>query len=366
MDMTFPTFAESVAGVRIEISNLPHLECAACARRYLTEGAIFAIVELHRQATAKGTDLIRVKRQKRQPDYKFTDVPFLIDADDYYYLPGLQRQFDPGFLTPVFLNRTVLSKFHTLPGYAVRFASRSYGTIDMGVDDIPFGVNRRGKVIMWLGDIAKLPEPEQFYLRSENVPSDHSIGSEFYDGQISCIFTQPPLEAVAINERSRLATSFRAAFAAKLFHLDDELVDTIAGFTPPVVDTEKERKHVFDCLNRIFVESLDNSTLEKLIKARGLQPAGSGSLKRLQVILETKRPGAAVSKALSPFFVIYDLRVAYSHLTSAGKRQELLDTCADRLKLRRTASLDELFRALLGQLIASMTTLNMLLRTAAP
>lgn len=37
---------------------------------------------------------------------------------------------------------------------------------------------------MWLGDIARLPDAEQYYLRSENIDSDHSIGSEFYDGQI--------------------------------------------------------------------------------------------------------------------------------------------------------------------------------------
>jgi len=304
-----------------------------------------------------------VKRSKRQPNYKFTDVPFLIDADDYCYIPGLQRTFDVGFLTPVFFNKRVLSKFDTLPGYQVRFASQSYGAIDFGDGDIAFGINRRGKVIMWLGDVAKLPEPEQFYLRSENVPSDHSIGSEFYDGQISCIFTKPPMEAVAIAARTALAVAFEAAYSEKLFHLDDELVQTIAAFAAPIVDTEKERKNTFDNLNRIFVESLNNATFEKLVKSLALHPASSGSLKRLQAILEKKDAGGAVAKALSPFFVIYDLRVAYSHLTSARKRQELLDTSVDRLSLSRAAPLEQLYSACLSQMIASISALKLLLES---
>jgi hypothetical protein len=56
-------------------------------------------------------------------------------------------------------------------------ASTTYGTIYASI--IAFGINKHGKLVMWLGDIAKLPESEQYYLRSENVASDHCKGSEF-------------------------------------------------------------------------------------------------------------------------------------------------------------------------------------------
>lgn len=361
MDLIFPVFSERVSGVQLEISNLPHLECRTCTQSYLATNSIVAIMELHRQAVEKHSDFVRVNRQKREADYKFTDVPFLVDADDYHYIPGLFRSFEAGFLTPLFFNKTVLSKFDTLPGYGVRFASQSYGTIDMGEAYIPFGINRHGKVIIWLGDVAKLPDTEQFYLRSENVPSDHSIGSQFYDGQISCIFTDPPIEAVAIEGRSALEKGFEAAFSARLFHLDDELVDTIARLAPPVVDTEKERKQTFDNLNRIFVESLDNAGLGKLVKTQGVVPASTGSLKRLQAILEKKDASGAVATALSPFFVINDLRIAYSHLTSASRKRELLDTATDRLEIEKNASLDALYSKLLVQIVASMDNLKSLL-----
>lgn len=186
MELSFRKYSENVSGVQIEISNFPQLRCPDCRNLCLPDRSILMIVELHRQAIAKGSDRVKINRNKKAVDYKFTAVPFLIDADDYYYIPGLFRSFDLGFLTPLFFNRTVLSKFDTLPGYKVRFASQSYGTIDMQESSISFGINRHGKIILWLGDVAKLPDTEQYYLRSENVPSDHAIGSEFYDGQIEC------------------------------------------------------------------------------------------------------------------------------------------------------------------------------------
>jgi hypothetical protein len=65
-----------------------------------------------------------------------------------------------------------------------------------------------------------------------------------------------------ITGRTELDQAFEVRFKAKLYHLDKELIDTIAALTPPVVDTEKERTHIFDSLTRIFIESMDNGKLE--------------------------------------------------------------------------------------------------------
>lgn len=309
----------------------------------LTDGGAFAILELHKQAIDKNSLNVYVNRNKRTDDFEFSDVKFLYDADDYFYIPGLYRPFDVGFLTPLFFNKAVLIKFDNSPDYDVQFASQSYGTIYTRSGYISFGINRHGKVIMWLGDVAKLPESEQYYLRSENVPSDHSIGSEFYDAQIEAVFTDLTIEAKAIKARSRFAQAFEARFGSKVFHLDTELIETIAGLSPPLVDTEKERKHAFDSLNRIFVEAMDNAGLGKLLKSLGGVAAGSGSLKRVQAVLETVKSDGSVATALMPLYVLNDLRIAYSHLTSSSRRDELLTSVATRLTIPSDAGLDELY-----------------------
>lgn len=361
MELTFTDFSEAVSGVKITIWGLPYLYCHRCDKYYLTDDARFAIIRLHEKAIEEGRNKVLVTKQKRPVDFKFTDVPFLVDADDYRYIPGLYRQFDMGFLCPLYFNKEVLLKFDNSPKYEVRFASQSYGTVDMEEGYIPFGINRRGKVIMWLGDIAKLSESEQFYLRSENIESDHSIGSEFYDGQIECIFTKPPKEASIITGRTKLDRAFEAHFKGKLYHLDKELIDTIAGLTPPVVDTEKERKHTFDSLTRIFIESMDNANLEKLLKSISASSAGSGSLKRFQAALETINSSGAVATALLSLYVLYDLRVAYSHLTSASRRDELLSSAAERLGIRHGAGLSEIYGALIDAMIEGLKLLHSIL-----
>jgi hypothetical protein len=358
MDLAFADFSEDVSGVEITIRGLPHLHCHRCDKYYLTDDSRFAIIRLHEEAIKKGSNKVSVTKQKRPVDFKFTDVPFLVDADDYRYIPGLYRQFDVGFLCPLYFNKEVLLKFDNSPKYEVRFASQSYGTVDMEEGYIPFGINRHGKVIIWLGDIAKLSESEQFYLRSENIESDHSIGSEFYDGQIECIFTEPPKEASIITGRTELDQAFEAHFKAKLYHLDKELIDTIAALTPPVVDTEKERKHIFDSLTRIFIESMDNAKLDRLLKGIGASSAGSGSLKRFQAALETIDSSGVVATALMPLYVLYDLRVAYSHLTSGSRRGELLSSAAERLGIRDGAGLSEIYGALMDAMIEGLKSLH--------
>jgi hypothetical protein len=178
----FTNFHEDVSGVDISIAGLPVLRCADCNKDYLPDKSRFAIIEHHEHASEKGLSSVTVTRLKLTQDFGFTKIRLLYDIDDYYYIPGLERPFNVGFLTPVYFNRKVLLKYDASPNCRVKFASPTYGTIDGEAFSISFGINKNGKVIMWLGDIAKLPEPEQYYLRSENVESDHSIGSEFYDG----------------------------------------------------------------------------------------------------------------------------------------------------------------------------------------
>jgi hypothetical protein len=202
LDLVFSNFDEEVSKVHISITGLPTLRCEKCHRDFLPDKSRFAIIELHKQATEKRSPLVVVNRKKIVRTFEFSDVPFIYDADDYYYIPGLVRPRDEGFLTPVFFNKAVLLKYDTSPNYSVTFTSATYGQIVAEEFSIPFGINKNGAVVAWLGDIARLPKPEQFYLRSENRPSDHSIGSEFYDAEIECEFTPPSRENELIRQRS--------------------------------------------------------------------------------------------------------------------------------------------------------------------
>ena len=195
LDLQFAEFKELVSGVDISISGLPVLHCGACNEDYLPDDSRFAVIYQHQQAINNSKNKISVTRNKTYQIFDFSEIQFIYDSDDYKYIPGLKRDVNEGFLTPVFFNKSVLIKYDKHPTYRITFVSTTYGHICKGDDfSIPFGLNKNGKIIMWLGDIATLPEQEQNYLLSENIASDHSIGCEFYDAQIECIFTEASKE----------------------------------------------------------------------------------------------------------------------------------------------------------------------------
>jgi hypothetical protein len=318
--------------VRIIIKGLPVLLCKQCQRQYLPDKSRFAIIYTFEQAVKHKKQAVKVTRKKPNENFGFTDIPFIYDSDDYYYIPGLSREHDPGFLTPVFFNIEVLLKFDNSPEYRISFASKTYGDIRKGDDySIPFGINENRRVIMWLGDIATLPKNEQYYLRSENIDSDHTIGSEFYDGQIECIFTDLSPEDEFIKTRSEFHESAYKKFGHRLTHLDNETLTLIEDLTPPVVETEKEIRYIIDLLNKINIESLDSPVIGKLLQDRGIDAGKLGGLKRLQKLFEHEYPDQNIANIVSPFFVLYDLRVAYSHLASKEKREEVLLFSCERL-----------------------------------
>lgn len=361
LDLAYADFDETVSSVKIKIAGLPVLRCDVCKKDCLPDQSRFAIITLHEQCVSKGSAGVNVTRRKLEDRYPFTDVPFRYDADDYRYLPGLDGQGD-GFLTPVFFKRGVLLKYDTAPGYRLNFASRTYGTIITDLDEqISFGINKNGLVLMWLGDVATLPVPEQYYLLSENVDSDHSIGSEFYDGQLECVFSDPTPENDLLAARTEFHEAARKRFGAGLAHLDSEVVAIALDFIRPLTDSTKNRQHAADALNKIHLESLDNAELGKLLTSTGYDPKKLGSLKRLQALLETLPSSSTVNSLLSPFYVLYDLRVASLHLASAGSASGKMDTITNRLGLPIGAPFFDIYDALVKQMALSYRGLVALL-----
>ncbi len=353
MTLIYSDFDESISGTKVSIKGLPYLFCEPCDLKYLPDHARFSIIHLHQRAFQAGTDTISSNRQKIVEDFGFTKVKFIYDPDDYYYIPGLQRDHDSGFLTPVFFNKSVLLKFQNHSDYRVRFASRTYGSIYKGNDfDIAFGINKSGKVIMWLGDIATLEENEQYYLRSENIESDHDIGSEFYDGQIEVKFTDYTPEDKLIRARTAFLEFCTKEFGVEVSHLTNETLRSISELNPPILHTEKEQKDIVDLLNKINVESLDVGAIGKIIISLGADPKELGGLKRLEMLFSLKFPHKYIHQIVSPLFVLYDLRVNLLHAVSNEKKQETLVSACQRLGIPENSTFDVIYPELIKQLTA--------------
>lgn len=365
LSLAYNDFAKVISGIKVTIRALPTLYCHSCRSTLLPHRSRLSVMHVYEEAKARNAGAVQVTRRKIKEEFGLTKIPFLYDPDDYYYLPGLAREWDRGYLAPVFFNRQVLIKFDHSEDYRLEFASRTYGLIRMSSNCISFGVNPNDKVVLWLGDIAKLPELEQYYLRSENVSSDHCLGSEFYDAQIECEFTQSTREDSIIKARSEFLEAASRYFGLRISHLDEETLDAIRDFHPPTALTRREKQRFTTLVNQICVESLDNPALGRLLEARQSDPKGLGGLKRLERLLGNEFPDAQVSSLLCAFFVAYDLRVAYAHLTSNDRRDELIRSACQRLELVDDARFEVIYEHLLMRLAEGYARLTDLMADQA-
>ena len=90
LDLVFADFDDEVSGVHISITGLPMLRCGKCSRNFLPDRSRLSIIRVHEQAISQKSSLVKVTRKKIVKTFGLTGVPFIYDADDYYYIPGFR------------------------------------------------------------------------------------------------------------------------------------------------------------------------------------------------------------------------------------------------------------------------------------
>lgn len=352
------SFVRIVDGVEVTVKDLPVLFCETCDLHCLPDRSKEAIFDHVKEAKQKGRPAVVVTRLPAAKQERFGYCPkveFLYDATDEKYIPGLYR--GNGFLTPVFFNKSVLLKYLQHPDYVLELGSDTYGTISRNDEfQLPFGINRKDKVILWLGDIDQIPDLEQYYLRSENLPSDHDVGSEFYLGQIGAVFTESSKEQNLFHLRSEYSEKCQREHNLKLNVYDLEVFKLITEVVRPVTWGEKEVRGVVEALNKIVVESLNIDGLKKGITAvkAGEDVKALGGMKLLQKWLGLTAPTIDAASALCPFFVLYDFRIVVAHLIPLDSAAAKLTSCYERMGLAEgNRSYETLYDAMIDKLAQS-------------
>lgn len=359
LKLTLENFGIVTDGVTVDAEGLPVFGCSDCGANYLPDRSKAVILLEVEEAKQQGKPRVIVWRKPEFGQRRFAfckHVDFLYDATDYDYLPGLQRPWDEGFLTPVFFNKSVLIKYMHHPRYIVELGSDSYGSIFKDQEHFTaFGINRKGKVVIWLGDLDQMELAEQHYLRSENVPSDHDIGSDFYLGQIEAVFTDYSKERRLFHLRMSLAEKAFREFTVKLNSYEPEVLEVMAEVIRPVTWSDKEVRGVVEALNKVIVESLNNEGLRKCITA--LAPAtkfdGMKGLKLMQRWVDTAY-GLDAARIMKPFFVLYDFRIVAAHLIGAESAEKKLASCHERMGIAEAdRNFETLYDAVIDGLVAS-------------
>ena len=272
LHLTFDDFHINIDGIDIYMNNVPLLKNNNNNEFFFPDKTKYIIQHFMTQAKEQKKDKVTLKPNRntllKRYDY-CPDLNFIYSSIDYEYIPGLVRPWDEGFLTPVFFNLAVLNKYSQHPEYKLDLFADTYGSINCGNEwNIQFGINKNKKVIMWLGDISGLPINEQYFLRSENIESDHDIHSEFYNGQIDVQWSESSKQNKLFELRSTFKTLVSEKYDLDLYILDGEVSKIFENLDRPVFWEDKHISPVVESLNRIFVESINSKGIKE--KLQGL------------------------------------------------------------------------------------------------
>lgn len=348
-----------VDNLSIELEGVPLLINEKTQKIYLPDKTKYIIKYFIEEAKARGEAGISLKpKELGLKRYSYAEkFDFIYSQIDYEYIPGLARPWNEGFLTPVFFNLSILNKYSQHPGYELDIFSESYGSIRCGDEwSIEFGINNNKKVIMWLGDIDALPDNEKYYLRSENIDSDHSVHSEFYDAQIDVKWSQPSRQSALFHCRRELKKLISRNINLDLYMLDGEVSKVIENLNRPVFWEDKHVGPVIESFNRVFVESLNISKVKSdiLAVAPAVDLKGKGSLKVFESWLLNRLKLESCSEIMCPFYVLYDFRIITCHLQSEESRTEKLMSINKRLGIAdENASTEIIYDALIDLLSRS-------------
>lgn len=251
------------------------------------------------------------------------------------------------FLTPVYFDKHVLVKYLYDPRVSVQFASETYGTVHLIDHFVPFGINCKGTIIAWLGDLQQLPHAEQVHWLSENIESQNDMKSQFFDAQIGSEFTDNPIGLQAINAIDEWNSSFARKHGIGLYKSKsfEEHLEGARRYRRIIIQSEDDFVRFVSELNEIVNESVDVANVKSFLESKNIPITSGIRGNKLLELVYTRVLGDAAN-VIEPFFMLYDLRLWADHDIGDDKFNDVVA----KLGVTDAANFEAILTALLVRL----------------
>ncbi len=345
----------------IRFKDIPLLKCIDCGLLYYT---------FYSKQMIDGVYKIMVKKRQCEGEHyykgyreKFNyciEQDFNYDHRDFYSIPGLcidEEHSEKGFLTPVFFTKKALLSFMIDPDYSLELFSETYGYLKQGgVWGVPFGLNRNGKIVFWLGDLSIMDEVTLNTLKPHNIESDHQvIDSEFYAAQMCCVWSEPNRELKVCYKKIELFDALNKKYNISLHHLTNEVKEQMSGFQKPLIITERVIEPAINMLHKTLIEGVNINEFRKLYinivskPQRGYE--GWKSIKLYEALLNEVITGDLDLRAImSPLYLLNDLRQYFDHLLPMEKKEEIRNNIIQSFKVESFRNIEEIYECLINGL----------------
>lgn len=341
MELTLTPVLVKISEIKLDFQDIHILKCIECHFCCLPEYTKEIIGGSYQATVERGEKMgIFLRKGYRKKFDYCVEQDFLYDHNDYYNIPGLcydEEHSVEGFLTPVYFNKKVLLYFMQDPDYKVNLRAETYGEFRLKNEwSIPFGINRNGKVVFWLGDLNYLDNMTLSIMKPHNVESDHQlISSEFYTGQMCCIWSQPNREVQICDQKNELFDALNQMYGISLFHLEKEIKQQREQYVKPVIITEKTIDPTINMLHKVLIEGVNMPAFRELYLKIEDTPDKKykdwGSIKFYEALLKNIIiSDEDIRDIIAPLYLLNDFRQYYNHLLSErakeGNRQNIIQS----------------------------------------
>lgn len=182
------------------------------------------------------------------------------------------NQGSPHFLTPVYFTRDVLDRYTSNPAqYTVEDDHIAF----FNIWSLPYTRNNEDRVIVWLGDLGRIPFKEQQYWRVFNVAPYGYINDKFLKRQLEAEWTE------SIGEEKKLFSLInkinkhtKDAFGEMLFkELSEGDSQLQSAFIVPSNNSITQYQAFLMQLNKLTVERVNSKCIEtKVDKEKLINP----------------------------------------------------------------------------------------------
>lgn len=309
--------------------ELPFYYCEGCKEKTLINDELSIqktaqqlLSEIQNNKRVKYSDTHKTERFKR---FEIKDLKY--DARDYYDIPGLYRQFDQGYLTPVFFKLDLLLYYNNHNNYRVSLGTFSrviiYEENDYLVEH-GLGINKHGNLFCWLGDLYELLKEEEkkehlYRFLASNIESDHDIRSDYYLQEIEAEFVDSDNE----NRVLKLKDIFekKVYLKTRLSLSKIKITKPPIDYKPPIINERQQIFRSYTKINSLLTETIQTAEIKKYLLTKGFKEDelnNLGGLKTLDMFLKYTVGDKYEKTMISPLFYLYELRLLDSHFSDGN------------------------------------------------
>lgn len=347
--------------------DLPLLKCIQCGTKYLCQYSKKMVGGCYKTMLdyEKFEGEFKSKEYRKRYNY-CSDMDFIYDHRDYESIPGLcidEEHSEEGFLTPVYFTKKSLIYFMHDPDYILDLHSETYGYLKYKYEwVVPFGINRNGKVVFWLGDLDSMDRQTLSILKPHNVESDHNlVDSEFYASQMCCTWSNPNKELCICYKKNELFDNIYKIYGLSLYHLKEEIKEQMDSFQKPIVFTEKSIEPSVNMLDKALIEGVNLDQFRELLAKINSKSKNEykdlKSIKLYELLLKKdlsdvdENESQRVNQIISPLYLLHDLRIYFDHLLSIAERERIKNNIIQRMNLKDFNDIEAIYSQLIDGLL---------------